>query len=78
MMQDVHVKLNPGLQWQKHHSFHQQIRLKFKEETSKLENSFLQCQNLDTSEIKSEIPEKFLNVVPEKDGEDRLGRSCEK
>jgi hypothetical protein len=34
-MHDVHVKLNPGLPWQKHiqqeeYFFHQQIRLKFK------------------------------------------------
>jgi hypothetical protein len=41
MMQDVHVKLNPGLSWQKQHStrrrlFHQQIGLKFKGETSKV------------------------------------------
>jgi hypothetical protein len=41
MAQDVHVKLNLGLPWQKQHStgrrlFHQQIGLKFKEETSKM------------------------------------------
>jgi hypothetical protein len=27
---------------------------------------------------RSEIPEEFLNVVLDKDGEDQLGRSCEK
>jgi hypothetical protein len=37
MMQDVQVKLSPGLPWQRHHSkrrkpFHQQTGLKFKEE----------------------------------------------
>jgi hypothetical protein len=50
-MQDEHVKLNPEVPWQKQHStrknsFHQQIGLKFKEETSKLRNfdySFLWC-----------------------------------
>jgi hypothetical protein len=34
--------------------------------------------NLDTSEIRSEIPGKFLNVILEKDGEDQLVRLCEK
>jgi hypothetical protein len=34
---DVHMKFNPGLQWQKQHStgktlFHQQIAIRFKEE----------------------------------------------
>ena len=33
-MQDVHVKLNPGLPWQKQHSAGR--RLKFEEETSKV------------------------------------------
>jgi len=33
---------------------------------------------LDTSESRKEIPVKFWNVVLEKDGEDRLDRSCEK
>jgi hypothetical protein len=41
MRQDVLLKLNPGFSWQKQHStredsFHQQIWLKFKEETSKV------------------------------------------
>ena len=41
MMQDVHVKLNPELTWQKRiqnkeGSFHQQIRCKFKQETYKM------------------------------------------
>jgi hypothetical protein len=51
MMQDVLVKLNPGLPWQKQHStrkrlFSQQIGLTFKEETSNilhLEYSFVWC-----------------------------------
>ena len=34
--------------------------------------------NLDTSEIRSEIPGKCLNVILEKDGEDQLDRSCKK
>jgi hypothetical protein len=33
---------------------------------------------LDTSENISEIPADFLNVVQEKDGEERLDRPCEK
>ena len=40
MMQDVHVRLNPGLQRDKQHStrrrLHQQIGFKFKEETSQM------------------------------------------
>ena len=41
MIQDVHVKLNPGLQWLKQHSssrrfFHQATGLKSKEETSEM------------------------------------------
>jgi len=41
MMEDVRVKLNPGLPWQKLHqkeedSFYQQIGLKFEEETIKM------------------------------------------
>jgi hypothetical protein len=51
MMEDVRVKLNPGLSWQKQHSkrrnsFYQQIGLKFEEETSKmlyLEHGFVWC-----------------------------------
>jgi len=45
MMQDEHGRLNPGLPWQEQRStrkgsFHQQIRLKFKEE---LEKCFIWC-----------------------------------
>jgi len=51
MMDDVHVKLNPGFPWQKLHSakeesFYQQIGLKFEEETNKmlhLEHGFVWC-----------------------------------
>ena len=39
-MQDINVKLNPGLAWrnniQEEKYFHQQIVLKFKEETSEV------------------------------------------
>ena len=62
-------------------SFHQLIRLIFREETTNvlhLEHSFVRCWNLDISESRSEIPDKFVKVVPEKDGEDQLDRSCEK
>ena len=51
MMEDVGVKLNPGLPWQKlrstrRDSFYQQTGLKFEEETSKmlhLEHGFVWC-----------------------------------
>jgi len=85
-MQDVHVKLNPGLPWQKQHStrkrlFSQQIGLKFKEETSKmlhLEYSFVWCWNFNTMESRSETRGKFWNVVLERNGEDHLDQSHEK
>jgi hypothetical protein len=54
-------------------SFHQQIGLKFKEETCEmthLEHSIVWCWNLDTSESRLEIAGKFWVVVLEKDGED--------
>jgi len=51
MMEDVRVKLNPKLPWKKLHStrrklFHQQIGLKFEEETGKilhLKHGFVWC-----------------------------------
>ena len=57
MMEDVGVKLNPGLHGksciqQKEDSLYQQIGLKFEEETSKmlhLEHGFVWCRNLDAS-----------------------------
>ena len=57
-----------------------QIGLKFKEDTSEvlyLEQSFVWCWNLGTSEDRSGVPGKFRNVFLEKDGEDQLDRSCE-
>ena len=60
-------------------TLHQQIRLKNNEKTSRvLQNkySFVQCWNLDTSENRSEIPGKYLNVVLEKNGEDKFDQSC--
>ena len=59
--------------------FHQQIGLQFKAESSEvlhLEHNIVWCWNLDTTESRSEIPGKFLNVVLEKNG-DQLDRSCE-
>jgi hypothetical protein len=56
-------------------TLHQQTILSAKEETSEvlhLEHSLVWCGNLDSSETRSEIPRKFLNVVLEKDGEDKL------
>ena len=75
-MQDVHLKLNAGLQWQNRaikekDSF--QIRLTFKEYIFKMlhfEKSLLCCWNLGISERGSEIPWKFRIVVLEKDVED--------
>jgi hypothetical protein len=51
MMEDVHVKLNPGLPWQKLRSartrlFYQKNGIEFEEETSKmlhLEHGFVWC-----------------------------------
>jgi hypothetical protein len=65
MLQDVFVKLGPGLPWQssiQQEDYFYLIVLKFKKETSKvlhLGYSFVWCWNLDTSERRSEIPEKF-------------------
>jgi hypothetical protein len=87
MIQDVHVKWNPELPWQKQHStprkpfFNQQIWLKFEEETSKvlhLEHRFVWCWNVDIWESGSEVSGKFWDLVLEKNGEDQLDRSCEK
>jgi hypothetical protein len=41
-------------------------------------SSLVWSWNLNTAEIRSEIPGKFWNVVLEKDREDELDRSCEK
>ena len=43
-----------------------------------LERSFVWCWNLDTSERRWGIPEKFWNVVQQKGGEDHLDWSCAK
>ena len=63
----THVKLNPGLPWQKQHwrirrIFHRQIRFKFKEETreiQQLKQGFLWCWNLGDSERRWEVTESF-------------------
>jgi hypothetical protein len=84
LMQDFHGILNPVFSWQKQqqeYHFHQQTGKKFEEETSKLlhlENNFVWYWKLDTSEIRSEISERFCNVVLEKDKENQLNRSCKK
>ena len=80
MMKDVHIKLNPGLplhqqQSKEEGSFHQQIRLIFAEETSKILHV---GHNFDTSESRTEVPGNFLHVVLERDGEYQLDQSCEK
>jgi hypothetical protein len=74
-MQDVHVKLNAELPWEK------KVFNKKKEQTNKLphlERGLVWCWKLETSESRSELPRKLLNVVLEKDGKDQLDRSCEK
>jgi hypothetical protein len=61
------AKWNPGWPWNRD-SFHQQILLKFKEETSEephLKHDCLWCWNVGTSET-------FWNVVLERAREDRL------
>jgi len=67
-MKHVDAKLNPGLPCKssiqhEEDSFHKQIGLKFKKETSKvlrLEFSIVWCWNLDTSEKKHQKqPESF-------------------
>ena len=60
----------------KNNSFYQQIGLKFKEETSKiihLEYNFLWCWNLNTSEIRSQIPGKFSRRMEKIRRTDRVG-----
>jgi hypothetical protein len=42
-----------------------------------LEHSFSWYWKSDASQSRSQIHEKFRNVLPEKDGEDQLDRSCE-
>ena len=69
----------PNAFQQEEGSFHQQFGLKFKEETIRvphLENCFVWCWNLNTSESTSQMPGKFWNVVFEMDREDQLDRSC--
>jgi len=66
-MQDVRMKLHPGLPWKNQNSTKRRrgrlfLPLKFKEEPSKmlhLEHSFVRYGNLDTSEIIPEIPGKL-------------------
>jgi hypothetical protein len=44
-------------------TFHQKTGLKFEEEASKmlfLDDSFVECRNMDTSESRTEMPGKFL------------------
>ena len=84
-MQHVHVKLNPGLPCKssiqhEEDSFHKQVGLKFKEETSKFSSSILYGAETWTLREKktSETVGKFSNMVLEKDGEDQLDRSCKK
>jgi hypothetical protein len=43
-----------------------------------LEHSILRCWNLVTSESRSEIPEKFWNVVLKMEEEDQFDQSCKK
>ena len=66
---------------QQEDSFHQQIGLKIKKETSKvlqLEHGCVWCWKPNTSKNTSEIPRKFWNVVLEKDGRYHLEPTYEK
>ena len=72
MTQDIHMKLNAKSPWKKRGLF-SPAKL-----NSNFEESYIWCWNLDTSETRKQIPEKFWNVVLEKDGEDQLDQSCEK
>jgi hypothetical protein len=80
IVQDGHVKLNPGLAWQFQHSarwwrFFSPADWTLKAETSErlhLEQSFVCCWNFDTSE-RSYMSGTFSDVMPEKYGEDLLG-----
>jgi hypothetical protein len=79
MLHDIHVKLNPGISWQKHHSRRRRFfTIKFYLNSRKkllkvlnLKHSFVWCWKLDTWESRSRMPGKFWNVVLEKDGEDK-------
>ena len=58
-------------------TFNEQIGLKFKKETSEVLH-FVWRWDLKNWDSRSEISRRFWNVLLEKDGEDRLGRSLEK
>jgi hypothetical protein len=65
MMQDVRIQLNVWAKSsiQKEESFHQQVGLQFKEKPDEilhLEHGCLWCSNLNSSESRSGITEKFL------------------
>jgi len=60
---------------QQEDSVHQQTRLKFQEESSKmlhLEYNIVWCCKLDSTENRSEILGNFENLVLKKDREDQL------
>jgi hypothetical protein len=84
-MQDVHMRLNPGLPCQssiqqEEESFHLQTGLKCKEETNEmphLEHSFAGCWNLASSQNRSKIHWKFWNLVLKNVGKDHVDW-CEK
>ena len=87
MMQDVHVKLNPGFPWQstflqEEGFFHQQIGLKnLRKKLVKLlhlEHSFVRCCNLECVERYLKCVENFEMWCWGLDGEHQLDRSCEK
>jgi hypothetical protein len=65
----------------KRKSFHQQIRLKFKEETNGMLHwsiAFYGSETWTLRKVYQKYLEIFRNVVMEKEGEDQLVRSCEK
>jgi hypothetical protein len=84
----IHTQYNAHIVQQYTHStniqqgeeyLHQQVRLRFKEESSRslnLEDGFKWRWILDTSESRSEMPWKLWNAVLEIEGKDQLDRSC--
>jgi len=84
-MQDVHVKLNPGLPWQKHHStrsfFHQKIGLKCKKDTSRMvqwEYNNVRWWNLDPLESTFRNIFEVLKCDTIEEWRRSVGLPCEK
>ena len=84
LIEDVRVKLSPGLLWRKHYStrrnLNQQTGLKFKGETNEmlhLKNSIVCAETWIFRKVDQKYLEKFLTVMLGNSG-DQLYYSCEK